>query len=138
GETQTAGEDLAPTAAPSTTTPSGRSRRHRLPQAEPDSGPCRPDRRDRHNGGGTRLEGSGTDRTGWENPGPKGPHHQDQRASAPCGQGARVRELILPTGRWGPLTFPGCRKAGSPPGGRSPEEERGRVLRLMAVRRTRR
>ena len=44
GETQTAGEDPAPTAAPSTTASSGRSRRHRLPQAEPDSGPCRPDR----------------------------------------------------------------------------------------------
>src|SRR5208283_1069206 len=96
GETQTAGEDLAPTAAPSTTTPSGPSRRDRLPQAEPDSGPCRPDRRDRHNGGGTRLEGSGTDRTGWEDPGPKGPHHQDQRASERCVQGAEVRELTLP------------------------------------------
>jgi hypothetical protein len=37
------GKTPPPPAAPSTTASSGRSRRHRLPQAEPDSGPCRPD-----------------------------------------------------------------------------------------------
>ena len=38
----------------------------------------------------------GADRTGWEDPGPKGSHHQDQWASARCVRGAKVRELTLP------------------------------------------
>jgi hypothetical protein len=51
-----------------------------------------------------------------------------------CGRRMGVADRVVQRGRKGSPSDPGARKAGSPPGAPSIGEEKGRALRLMAIR----
>ena len=56
---------------------------------------------------------------------------------ARCGRRMGVADHAVQRGRKGSPSDPGARKAGSPPGAPSIGEEKGRALRLMAIRQAR-